>query len=190
MAYREPTGYALQQGDVLANVRAYSMEALGDDGIPLGVLREFTHSVIVTQECDLEQDYAARFPEWGRPVSPDKLLFGVILCGAYDEDELKSGQHRQQAKKFGKREWKPVKQNQDPRYQYLGYVPVANHILVVDFKDFFMVPCEFLYNELASGKVVRVSEMDIPYKQHLLQRFAWYLMRVGLPVDFENLKRD
>ena len=97
------------------------------------------------------------------------------------------GKHRPESKSFNHKEWKPVERNQDPRYEYVGLVPGVGKCLVVDFKDFFMVPCEFLYSELAVGSVKRLAEMESPYKEHLLQRFAWYLMRVGLPVDFHQL---
>lgn len=188
MAYQEPSGSRLEQGEVLADVRSFSLREIREDDIPVGDMRTFSYAVIVTQDCDLEQDHTARFPQGGRDVAPDKLLFGVTLCGAYEDKLVKAGLHRGQAKKFGRSEWKAVIKNQDPRYQFLGFVPGAGKILVVDFKDYFMAPCGFLYNEVNSKNVSRVAQMDSPYKEHLLQRFAWYLMRVGLPVDFEYLE--
>ena len=187
MAYRPPTGLAFKQGDILAGVRTFSLVSLDDEDRPTGELRRFSHSVIVTQDCDLEQDYSARFPDGEREVSPDKQLFGVTLCGAYPKDTLKAGKHRDQAKQFGSKEWKPVAQNKEPRYQYLGNIPGLGEPLVADFKDYFMVPCSFLYDELWAQRVLRLVEMESPYKEHLLQRFAWYLMRVGLPTDFADL---
>lgn len=187
MAYTVPTGNAYRQGDILANVRTFSLDNFAEGGTPEGTVYEYSNSIIVTQDCDLEQDYTARFPEANQSVSPDKLLFGITLCGAYPEDVLKAGKHRPRAKEFGRKEWKPVIQNLDPRYQYLGYVPPAGGRLVVDFKDYFMVPSAFLYNEMEAGRVTRICEMKSPWKEHLLQRFAWYLMRVGLPIEFEKL---
>ncbi|MBN2496532.1 MAG: hypothetical protein JXR96_18205 [Deltaproteobacteria bacterium] len=100
---------------------------------------------------------------------------------------MKAGRHRISSKTFSRQEWKAVKKNQDPRYQYLGAIPGLPTKMVVDFKDFFMVPCELIYREIENGSVTRAVEMNSPYKEHVLQRFAWYLMRVGLPKDFDQL---
>jgi hypothetical protein len=188
MAYlASPQGLALRQGDILGNVKAFSIKGFNNHGEPFGDLVTHRYTIVVTQDCDLEQDHGARFPKDGEDVFPDKLLFGVLLCGVYNEDDVKAGIHRPQAMKFGRREWKPVEHNKEPRYQYLGSVPSTNCKLVADFKDFMMVPCTFLYDELHAGNVQRVAEMNTPYKEHLLQRFAGYLMRVGLPIDFHRL---
>jgi hypothetical protein len=187
MAYGTPEGIAIRQGDVLAGVRMFSLTNLSNPDSPEGVLTQYEYSVVLTQDCDLEQDFRARFAEGDESNSPDKLLYGVLLCSVHPEGKLKSGQHRAGAKQFGRNEWKPVVKNQDPRYQYLGTPTVGTEPWVVDFKSYFMVPCDFLYGELKQGAVKRAVEMKSPYKEHLLQRFAWYLMRVGLPVDFDQL---
>ncbi len=188
MAYLPPLGRALRQGDLLSNVRAFALQGFDAKGVPSGVIRTYTTCVVVTQDCDLEQDYGARFPGDGEAVAEDKLLFGILLCGVYEEQQVRAGTHRGAAKHFSSKEWKPVIKNQDPRYQYLGHVEVANSCFVADFKDYFMVPSDFLYGQLDSDDVGRVAEMDSPWKEHLLQRFAWYLMRVGLPLNFDELK--
>ncbi|MFH0899103.1 MAG: hypothetical protein V2A73_00595 [Pseudomonadota bacterium] len=184
MAYLAPSGRALRQGDLLGGVRVFLPTTFGIDDQPTGMVREFSYSVIVTQDCDLEQDFKARFSE---SVSPDKLLFGVLLCGVYEEDKVRTGTHRPEAQKFSSREFKSVEQNQDPRYEYLGFVPNVGKKLVADFKDFFMTSCDFLYSEVDGNTVIRLAEMETPYREHVQQRFAWYLMRVGLPVDFHRL---
>lgn len=188
MAYRDPAGNGLRQSDLLAGVTAFALSKLDDPERPEGTLLSYRYSVVVTQDCDLEQDYKVRFPEGEEPsVSTDKMLFGVLLCGAYDAEKVRAGSHREQAQKFNAKEWKAVERNQDPRYEFIGAVPGEGLSLVVDFKDYFMVPCRLLYAQLAAGSVKRVKEMDSPYREHVLQRFAWYLMRVGLPVDFHRL---
>lgn len=186
MAFRIPEGRALRQGDLISNARAFEIRSMDGDK-PAGIVRTYGLSVIVTQDCDLEQDYKARFPTSGTDTNPDKLLFGILLCGVHEEATLKAGMHRPNAQKFGSKEWRPVEQNQSPRYQYFGWVPPLGKQLVADFKDSFMVPCDFLYAELDAHSAQRAVQMDSPYKEHLLQRFAWYLMRVGLPIDFHML---
>ena len=102
-------------------------------------------------------------------------------------DEVKAGTYRKDAKKFASREWKPVYHNQDPRYQYLGYIPKIGGCFVADFKTLFMVPAGYLYDQLNINTIQRVVAMDTPYKEYVVQRFAGYLMRIGLPVDFDRL---
>ena len=190
MAYQNPTGTALRQGDILRDVKVFAATKYDDDERPVGELRTYLYSIVMTQDCDLEQDFKARFPEEKSEESPDKLLLGILLCGVYDENALKAGMHRERAKKFSGKEWKPVTQNNDPRYQFLGYVPQLNKTVVADFKDFFLVPCELLYNEMQERKIARLAQMETPYKEHTLQRFAWYLMRIGLPLPFHQLQAN
>jgi hypothetical protein len=186
MGYQAPQGRAIRQGDLLSNVRSFQLTHF-DGATPHGVARTYTHAVVVTQDCDLEQDYGARFGD--QQVSDDKKLFGVLLCGAYEEAAIKAGTHRAGAKKFGRQEWKPVTQNKEPRYQYLGFVRDTDAVLVADFKDYFMVPCDYLYGLLDEGTSARVAELGSPWRDHLLQRFAGYLMRIGLPTDFLMFQR-
>ena len=159
--------------------------ALDPDGTPSGTLRQYNYSVILSQDCDLEQDYNARQQEDQTRI--DKQLFGTLLCGVYEEDELRSGEYREGAVKLGQKEWKFVQQNMSPRYQYLGYVRGPNCPLVIDFKDYFFVPVTYLYEKIDQEEVSRMTSMDSPWRDHLLQRFGFYMTRIGLPVDFNTL---
>ena len=82
----------------------------------------------------------------------DKRLFGALLCGVYEEGEVKGGRYREGAVQLGSKEWKSVQQNMSPRYQYLGYVPGPDCMLVVDFKDYFFLPVSYLYEEIEQTK--------------------------------------
>lgn len=186
MAYSAPSSRGLRQADILQNVETFQLSEM-DGETPKGRVLTYEYSLVLTQDCDLEQDYATRFPPDGEEGSEDKLLFGIILCGAYTREKIKGGTHRNGAVRLGSREWKLVASNREPRYQYLGYVPQAGAELVADFKDFFVVSGEYVYQCLEDGKATRLAEMADPYRQHALQRFATYLMRVGLPVNFQQL---
>ena len=145
-------------------------------------MRTYNYAVVLSQDCDLEQDYNAR--QQGDQEGMDKRLFGVLLCGVYEEDEVRSGRYRDGATQINSRDWNFVRQNRLPRYQYLGYVPGPNCKLVADFKDYFLVPVPYLYEQINQGKTIRMASMDSPWKDHLLQRFGFYMIRVGLPMDF------
>ena len=155
---------------------------MDSDGNPEGTLRTYNYAVVLSQDCDLEQDYNAR--QESDQENLDKHLFGILLCGVYEEDEVRAGIYRNGAARLGSKEWKFVQQNTSPRYQYLGYVPGPDCKLVVDFKDYFFVPVTYLYEQINRGATRRIASMDSPWKDHLLQRFGFYMIRVGLPMDF------
>lgn len=173
----------MQQGDILGPLQAFELTTL-TDGVPSGTLRQYNYAVVLSQDCDLEQDYNSRQET---QENLDKHLFGVLLCGAYEADEVRGGQYRPGATQLGGKEWKAVHQNTSPRYQYLGYVPGPNCILVADFKDYFFVPVTYLYEQINQGQIVRMVSMDSPWRDHLLQRFGFYMIRIGLPKDFNAL---
>ena len=133
----------------------------------------------------MDQDYNAR--QQDDQTGIDKRLFGVLLCGVYEEDEVKTGGYRNGAARLGSREWKFVQQNMYPRYQYLGFVPGPDCVLVVDFKDYFFVPMTYLYEQINQEKTIRMASMDSPWRDNLLQRFGFYMIRVGLPTDFNAI---
>ncbi len=189
MAYEDPEGVLLRQSDLLENISTFVVHGISDnDGNTQidGLLFKRTYSLVLTQDCDLEQDFAARF---GSEVAEDKKLFGMILCGVYPEDLIKAGAHKPKAQKFSSKEWKVVARNGVPRYQYLGYVPHAEQKLVADFKDYFVVPGDFLYQALQNeeNEAHRLASIQTPYREYIMQRFAGYLMRIGLPTQFHHL---
>lgn len=62
----------------------------------------------------------------------------------------------------------------------------AEDFLIVDFKNVFGVPLNFLKHLTASrGKRRRLLP---PYREHLSQSFARFFMRVGLPIDIPSFK--
>jgi hypothetical protein len=50
---------------------------------------------------------------------------------------------------------------------------------VVDFRNVFSLPFDFLKSYCAEGERLRLLP---PYREHLSQAFARFFMRVGLPV--------
>lgn len=189
MAYSLPVGEALQQSDILANVRTFELSGFNGN-VPMGIVHDFGYAVVVTQACDLEQDFKARFPpSSGSTVSQDKLLFSIMLCGAYRADAVKAGLHRQGAVKISSKIWSVIERNGEPRYQYLGHVPMLGESLIADFKDYFFVSCDYLYDQIRARPrhTRRVASMEAPYREQVLQRFTNYIGRVGLPHDFGRL---
>ncbi|HEV8201520.1 MAG TPA: hypothetical protein VGS03_16010 [Candidatus Polarisedimenticolia bacterium] len=170
----------------MGNVRAFELSRFEED-VPVGTVVPYETAIVVSQDCDLEQDHVARFPAEGVVTNQDKLLFGIALCGTYDEALVKAGAHREGAAQLASKEWKPVVKNMMPRFQYLGFIPQIGKTLVADFKDLFFVPADYLYRSIADGDVQRLASLREPYREHVLQRFVNYVGRVGLPKDFEFL---
>ena len=142
---------------------------------------QWAWAIIVTQDCDLEQDFRARRGD----VAADKILPNILLCGA------------QEAAKAvvppGREIWKPIQQNKNERYQFLERVPPELDAagegvpeLLVDFKQYFTLPTDELYRRVAAGTRRRCRLIN-EYLQHFASRFNFYQNRVALPAEHESL---
>ena len=155
----------LRQGEILTNVRLLQVKAstLGTADIEfLSVIHPTT--LILTQDCDLEQDFHSRHPE----IKPsDKLLPSVLLCQVFTAVEL-----RGDPKKGGKNSemWKRIAQNKDERYHFLQKIePGCDRVndglpeLAVDFKKYFTIPTDELYQRIAMGdQVSQIQGRGLP----------------------------
>lgn len=74
--------------------------------------------------------------------------------------------------------WKPIKRNRESRFHTLkGSEEFEFPDLVMDFKRFFTLPREYVYENLQN----RVAAVDDLYREAISQRFAYYLSRIALP---------
>jgi len=133
-------------------------------------------TVVITQDCDLEQDARAR----NGKASQDKLLRDVLLCVAQEASTLEAG---------GKDIWKRIQQNKDERYQFLERVPPELDALeqgvpelVIDFKQYFTLPTDELYERVKS-QAKRRCRLVNEYLAHLASRFSYFQSRVALPEE-------
>ena len=95
-----------------------SLKTIGADGPPQ--LNEITHpfAIVMTQDCDLEQDFNLR-----KGIVQGQLpLANVLFCEAVATADLKTRIPP------GKDIWKRVIQNKDERYQCLEAVPPAQDL--------------------------------------------------------------
>lgn len=173
----------VRQGDLLRDVEyiEYVSERSGTIEVSKIV---FPLVVVLTQDCDLEQDYRLR---WSRnpPSTQDKKLLSVIVAPLYNVEHVYDGVHLSeldiQMQTINKRRTAGnyLVTNQNPRYHYLEFpkdVPVVPS--VIDFKHYFTCNVEYLKVLKRDGFVCTLSDM---YVADLLQRFASFLSRVGLP---------
>lgn len=173
----------ISQGDVFREVECieYVAERRGELEVSKLV---FPLVVVLTQDCDLEQDARYQTGE-GIPSTDDKKLFSALVVPLYNAEHVYQGQHlidlgltMSQVPHKGMT-GSNLKQNERPRYHYLSFpddVPIVPSI--ADFKHYFSANLAYLQKLRLKHFVCRLSEL---YREDLSQRFAAYLARIGLP---------
>lgn len=172
--YTTVVGKALAQGDLLLGcpvprVQDYKYP-LPDD---LDVFLDVHHLIVLSQSCDLDNDKV------------DEILLAAVL----DYVLLVQREGAANPSIRGRR-WRKAAINGDlPAYSVLppNADPVLNWSLV-DFHHLFTLPKPYI-EQYAEACGVRLRVVP-PYREHLAQAFARYVMRVGLPSSlqaFENV---
>lgn len=140
------------------------------------------YAVVLSQDCDLEQDEAARRSADRR--NHDKFLSSILVCPAYPAEQVRLGIH-QQARNlimevYDSKRWAQIKQNSHDRYHYLQE-DLAKGIpeLVIDFKHYRTISRSTLITQMQSGQALGM--IRTLFRERLSQRFANYLSRIGLP---------
>ena len=182
----------IRQGDIIKNVE-YIENVLEENGV-ISVSRiVFPLVVVLTQDCDLTWDYDARNK---KSTNQDKFLLSVIVAPLYNYEHFLDGVHLQDigqqmatiSRKEEKTDNKNLRQNETPRYHYLDFdssIPIVNS--VIDFKHYFTVNVEQLRVHKQTNFICSVSEI---FREHISQRFANYLSRIGLPEPKPNVEKQ
>jgi len=174
----------ISQGDVFRDVECIEYVAEKRGVLEVSKL-VFPLVVVLTQDCDLEQDARYRNPQPKPPSNHDKKLFSVLVAPLYNAEHVFQGQHLADLDLVmapinkGRTEGKTLMQNERPRYHYLDFpadVPIVPSI--ADFKHYFSVSVAYLEKIRPKTFVCRLSAL---YREDLSQRFAAYLARIGLP---------
>src|SRR5690606_17138879 len=131
-------------GDVFRNVEflEYAIEKNGHIEISKIV---FPYVIVLTQDCDLSQDYTVR---WSRrsTSTQDKKIISVIVAPLYNAEYVFKGEHLQelgmkmQEINKTKSPGEKVRNNENQRYHYFDFpdnVPLVP--LIADFKHYFTV---------------------------------------------------
>jgi hypothetical protein len=137
------------------------------------------YAVVLTQECELDQDFKAR----QGANKPDKLIPNLLFCQVSTAEEIRGTIS-------GSDIWKRVWQNKDERYHFLQKVDAACDALqqglpelAIDFKRYFTVATEEVYKRIEINEAGRRCVLVGPYLEHLSSRFAYFIGRVALPED-------
>jgi hypothetical protein len=145
----------------------------------------FPLAIILTQECDLEQEHLDRVEARS---TRDKCLISVLMAPLYNVEHVYLGEHLNrldiQMKVIDKAHTpgKYLRNNERPRYHYLEFKDVPIVPSVIDFKHYFSATVNYLLGLKATSFVCSVAPL---FREGIAQRFAAYLARVGLP-DIER----
>lgn len=171
------------QGDVFRDVDQIRRAEIESGTVEIEII---THSLVVvlTQDCDLEQDRGFRFSE--EPLSTqDKHLMSVLVAPVYNAEHFFRGEHlsqlgmKMQVINHKATHGKHLRTNQLPRYHYLEFPsPVQIVPSMIDFKHYFTVSVEYLEKAKDRSYVCSVSPL---FREDISQRFANFLARIGLP---------
>lgn len=193
----EPGG-ALRQGEILAEIIEH-LVALPCDDLPEieeNPISSITHPhiIVLTQECDLNQDYLARYPndvnfpdedseKKFRDNSKRYLLGHVLVCAGLREGEIKLDEILYEMKSDI---FKRVRKNQDERFHHLGPWSISGVAdseldLYFDFKRSFSLPIASLYESVYKNPERRMALTPQLNVQDLSQRYSSFISRVPLP---------
>ena len=171
----------LRQGEIVTGLEQFRLrlDTIGT-AVVQGDLVRHPYAIIVSQDCDLEQDFRAR--QGGN--APDKLVPGTLFCEVATAEEVRGKEEMNSTL------WRPVPTNKNERYHFLQRVDASCDAvqigvveLVVDFKRYFTLPTDEVYHRIARGEAKRRCVLVSPYLEHFSTRFAHFLSRVALPQD-------
>jgi hypothetical protein len=171
------------QGDIFRDTE-YIEYAIERSGVIEVSKILFPLVIVLSQDCDLEQDYRFR---WSRQntENQDKWLLSVLVAPLYNAEHIYQGEHlseldmRMQQINRKRSPGKNLRNNQHPRFHYLEFPDEVSIVpSVIDFKHYFSVNVKYLHRIKKSNFVCSISSL---YREDVSQRFSSFLARIGLP---------
>jgi hypothetical protein len=166
----------LRQGEIITGVIQHSYNPISQE------VNFIVHNYafLLSQDCDLLSDYEAA-------KKGETHLNGVLL---YEADTVE-----QRRPTLGdSKSWRYVRDNRDDRYHFLEAVPPDQDILgqglpelIIDFRRLFTVSPREIYRQIEDPEgAKRRCRVEMPYREHLQSRAAFYMQRVMLPRMHES----
>jgi len=179
----------IHQGDIYRNIQCIEQAEEINGEITI-ITITYPYVIILSQECDLHEDYEKRFEDKEQDgiIYADKLLGHVLAVPLYNYSHFIEGKHLEKlgydmSTNFSNKKstaHKSLIQNEISRYHYFNLPSDADMVdCVADFKHFFTVNLSYLYSIKEDQE--RVS-IDVLFRERISQRFTNYLARIGLPV--------
>jgi hypothetical protein len=167
----------IYQGDIVRDWKNYFVNKSNEF-----IESKFRYSVVISQDCDLEQYKTSNnFEE-----KNNQFLFNILLLPSFPANQVRDGTHLkeifniQQDRKNSK-EWSLITRNNNSRYHYLPnsrkkewQVPE----LIIDFKLYFTANVEYSMIHYKKYYLATVNEL---FRESLSLRFCNYISRIGLP---------
>lgn len=180
-----PSSFPIRQGEIIQNLQEVTPDASGSGAITDATqempvyLVEHPFAMVVSQDCDLTQDYRTRVQS--EPNS-ETLLTHVQFCELFPASEIR-------ARNIGSKEWRQVRDNKWERYHHLNQASIGSSEestlpdLCADFKRTFSLDVAYAYWLVSSGSAVRKATLPEPYLRDFVHRLHGFLSRVPLPDD-------
>jgi hypothetical protein len=174
----------LRQGDILRDVE-HIEHVLEESGIIEVSKIVFPLVIVLTQDCDLQYDEQSRLSVDENSGDQDKWLLSVLVAPLYNAEHVHRGEHLSELDmEMGRIPKKGTAlnflvSNRNPRYHYLEFSRDIQIVpSVIDFKHYFSANVEYLRGLKGTNFVCSVSDL---FREHISQRFASFLARIGLP---------
>ncbi len=162
-------GAELRQGEILTGLIQYEFDPVKEEGIP----KPQPYAMVVHQDCDLLRDFEKR------EANAASVLNCILLVELHASDSIKTVMTKSNSI------WEQVRQNKQERWHFLSTSSFETEPklpdLIADFRRIFTMPPSELYKQIKNGGVKRMCVLNVPYKEHLQTRFAYYLQRIALP---------
>ena len=179
--YEKRQNDRINMGDILTDIE-YKILQKNDKEIT-EITITYPYSVVLTQDCDLEQDYDSRNTSVEERKNEDKFVHSILLCPIFNADEFKSGEHLSELGINGEiwcsDLWKPIKKNIHKRFCYIKKDENTElPDLIIDFKNFFTLSRDYIYDTYEEKHLTSVRNL---FREDISNRFAHYISRIGLP---------
>jgi len=173
----------IHQGDIYRDIDYIEYADIIDGQINISKIR-YQYVMVISQECDLSQDYNERNNERQKH---DKLLQSIMVIPMFNYEQFKMGSHFSNFgyamlniyQKKDSTASKNLMNNEVPRFHYIEMNDDISVIpSVMDFKRFFTADINYMYRKQKTNYVCSVEPI---FRERISQRFANYLSRIGLP---------
>lgn len=173
----------LCQGDIIKDVECIEYISEKNGNIEVSKII-FPLAIVLTQDCDLSQDYKFRWSK-SNTLNEDKWLMSVIVAPIYNVEHVYTGEHLSELNMSmspisrNKTPGKNLQNNETPRYHYIEFPENSSMPpSVIDFKHYFTVNVAYLKRHKTKHYACQIGAL---YREDISHRFASYLSRVGLP---------
>lgn len=167
----------IAQGDIFQDIEIIENIEVHESIVRVRKI-SFPYAVCINQECDLEND----FNKIEQKLC-DKNLIHIAIAPAFIFEQFLSGSHwgeiftNNPGQKRTATTIKKIIDNEIPRYHYLKFPDKEMPELIIDFKHFFSVNRDIMYEQLSR----RLCSLDDLFREKINQRFSYYISRIGLP---------